>query len=326
MDDFIGKLTDDQTMSCSRLPALLGLSSYSSPNDELQKSIAALEGKPRTGSSAGEAADWGNELENTILTVMAKRLGVPVDTQITERLEHEVLPLQGSLDGVLEGDGRLIEHNPDRGIFVMNANSIVLDGPGVAESKLTSAPASDEPAPYRGPWQVQGLMMCGDTNWSALGILYRGTELRIYLAEADPAMQAKIADEVVDFERRVGLFRSDGVTDWYPPLDTNDAARTYSRGDDDVPPISLTGANSLRIAELIECKRTVKSMNSMITDLTLLIMDEMGSHTAAHAIDENGDQFAEIVWGMSAARREFTTPAKPPKRAKTLKIVEMNRG
>ncbi len=38
-----GKLTPDYMMSASRLPALLGLSRYQTPNDELQYSINAVQ-------------------------------------------------------------------------------------------------------------------------------------------------------------------------------------------------------------------------------------------------------------------------------------------
>lgn len=42
-----GKKTPDYMMSASRLPALLGLSKYQTPNDELQFSINAARGVPR---------------------------------------------------------------------------------------------------------------------------------------------------------------------------------------------------------------------------------------------------------------------------------------
>ena len=48
MKKYIGKITDDRVMSCSRLAALAGLSSYSTPNDELRKSIAAIDAKSST--------------------------------------------------------------------------------------------------------------------------------------------------------------------------------------------------------------------------------------------------------------------------------------
>jgi len=160
----------------------LGVSSFSTPNAGLKKSIAALDARAGGLSNPerepiGEAADWGNRLENDILREIAERLQCDIVDQITERLQHEELPLQGSLDGILAGDGRVIEHDPRTGIYAVGGDSITLDGPGVAEVKLTEVMLLDEPAAYRGPWQVQGLMMCTGYRWAAIGTLYRGTDL-----------------------------------------------------------------------------------------------------------------------------------------------------
>lgn len=67
-----------------------------------------------------------------------------------ERFDCKDLPLQGSMDGILEGDGRVIEHDPAAGIYVLNGSSVTLDGPGVAEAKLTRVSHLDTPAAYRG--------------------------------------------------------------------------------------------------------------------------------------------------------------------------------
>jgi len=44
--EFIGRLTDDAVMACSRFPALLGVSGFSTPNDVLRPIIAALDVHP----------------------------------------------------------------------------------------------------------------------------------------------------------------------------------------------------------------------------------------------------------------------------------------
>ncbi len=46
-----GKKTPDDIMSASRLPALLGLSRYATPNDELVYSINAIKGNEREDKS-----------------------------------------------------------------------------------------------------------------------------------------------------------------------------------------------------------------------------------------------------------------------------------
>ena len=55
----VSKVTPDTMMSASRLPGLMGLSKYQTPNDELLYSINALKGEPRP-DITNEAMVWGN--------------------------------------------------------------------------------------------------------------------------------------------------------------------------------------------------------------------------------------------------------------------------
>ncbi len=103
-----GKLTDDKEMSASRLPGLMGFSKYSSPNDELQFSINAIDGKERP-DIGNEAMGWGNTLEPVILEQAAQRLGIEdFYTQIGEPYKHPTMALQCSLDGVGFGVGQQV--------------------------------------------------------------------------------------------------------------------------------------------------------------------------------------------------------------------------
>ncbi len=120
-----GKLTDDRMMSASR------------PNDELQYSINAIDGKPRE-DIGNEAMGWGNTLEPVVLAEACKRLGIEqYDTNITKPFTTDLLALQCSLDGIAQGNGQTVTSNSDLGIFVVGQDSIVLDGPGVLEAKVT---------------------------------------------------------------------------------------------------------------------------------------------------------------------------------------------
>jgi len=328
-EKIIGKLSDDAVMSCSRLPALLGISGFSTPNDELRVSIAALDARAKglpdpQYESAGEAADWGSKLENEILRATAQRLKCDIDYQITERVQHEELRLQGSLDGILAGDGRVIEHDPSAGIYVVGADNITLEGPGIAEAKLTGVMPLDEPAPYRGPWQVQALMMCTGYKWAAIGTLYRGTELRIYLMSADPVMQSKIRGDVLDFAERLADYKKNGVVDWYPALSSNDARDTFRVVEDDLPAIQLDQEDSDLVMNLIAARQAQSAAKKLIEAAQTRIMDRMSLHPTAFATGEDGVVFAEVTWGMSAARKEYTVSAKPAKRAGTLKIKELD--
>ncbi len=65
----VGKLTPNDILSCSRLPAVLGFSKFRTANDELKVSIDALHGKEPEFIS-NEAMEWGNRLEKDILKPM----------------------------------------------------------------------------------------------------------------------------------------------------------------------------------------------------------------------------------------------------------------
>ncbi len=123
-----GKLTDDREMSASRLPGLMGFSKYSTPNDELQFSINAIDGKERP-DIGNEAMAWGNTLEPVILTQAAQRLGLEsFDVNITTPYTHPDIALQCSLDGVGFGNGQEITSDPDKGIYVIENAHVVHQG------------------------------------------------------------------------------------------------------------------------------------------------------------------------------------------------------
>ena len=322
---YIGKLTDDAVMSCSRLPALLGFSPWSSPNDELKSSLEARGYKfktPTAGFSGNEAADHGNNLEGYILIEGARRLGLEIDAEITERVEAKDIPLQGSLDGILYGNGRTLKTDPERGIYCYNADSVTLDGCGVAEAKLTNDMPGSQPRAYRGPWQCQGLQICTGYTWHAIFTFFRGTELRIFLGVGDAAAQAKIRHDVLDFQSRIDLFRQDGVTDWYPAMTPNDASNTYERVDDDLPELRLSGSVNDTARELLQLRRQKADIEKRIDAVQTEIMDHMGSHSVAWVMD--GDRAsAKLTWGMSPASKEYTVKARPAARGKSLRVKEM---
>ena len=222
-----GKLTDDKEMSASRLPGLMGFSKYSTPNDELQYSINAIDGKERP-DIGNEAMGWGNTLEPVILTEAAKRLGIEeFHTEIGEPYKHQTLALQCSLDGVGFGVGQQVFNDPDNGIFVVGQDSIVLDGPGVLEAKLTKTMPEDFPHLARGPIQLQGQMLVTGHKWGAVCVLYQGIELRVFLFAPHHETQKEIVKAVVAFEHKLHTYRETGAIDWYPPQSSRELDRIY---------------------------------------------------------------------------------------------------
>ena len=100
-----GKKTPDTMLSCSRLPAVMGLSKYSTPNDELELSIAAIRGEKRD-NKQNESMAWGDRLESMILRETAKRLELfELSTEFDSAFYHDTLPLACSLDGYAHGRG-----------------------------------------------------------------------------------------------------------------------------------------------------------------------------------------------------------------------------
>lgn len=212
----VGKVTPDTMMSASRLPGLFGVSKYSSPNKELAISMAALDGAERE-DITNEAMQWGNRLERMILEESANRLGLlsSLDTDWPDAQYHESWQLCCSLDGRVIGDGRTMRSDEECGIYVIGADEITLDGPGILEAKLTRVWPEKSPAIYRGPLQLQGQMAITGASWGAVCVLYQGVELRIFLFNQDLNVQAVIEEKVAEFAHKLSRYHATGEVDHY---------------------------------------------------------------------------------------------------------------
>lgn len=215
----VNKVTPDTMLSASRLPAVMGISRYQTPNDELEYSINALKGLERR-DIGNEAMAWGNLMEPLILEDAARRLELTdlVTDHPTARF-HETLPLCCSLDGTADGRGQVIRTDPAVGVYVIGQDSIQLDGVGVLEAKLTSMAPEDVPPLWRGPIQLQAQMDIVQAKWGAVATLYRGIELRVFLFAPHQPTVKKIAEVTTDFQRRLDAWQDTGTVDYYPPQD-----------------------------------------------------------------------------------------------------------
>jgi len=270
-----GKLTDDKSMSASRLPGLMGFSKYSTPNDELQFSINAIDGKERP-DIGNEAMGWGNTLEPVILEEAANRLGlIDVDTQINKAFTHEVIPLSCSLDGVGLGNGQEITTDPDKGIYVVGQDSIILEGPGVLEAKLTKTMPEDVPHLARGPIQLQGQMLVTGHKWGAVCVLYQGIELRVFLFAPHKETQAAIARAVHDFQDKLDKYTSTAEIDWYPPASSKELDRIYpNAANREEVELGQTVAELAR--GIMENKAAIRAAEASIETAEKLIKQELG--------------------------------------------------
>lgn len=314
-----GKLTDDKEMSASRLPGLMGFSKYSTPNDELQFSINAIDGKERP-DIGNEAMAWGNTLEPVILTQAAQRLGLEsFDVEITTPYTHPDIALQCSLDGVGFGNGQEITSDPDKGIYVIGQDAIVLDGPGVLEAKLTKTMPEDVPHLARGPIQLQGQMLVTGHKWGAVCVLYQGIELRVFLFARHLSTQQSIIEAVNHFDAKLLNYKETGAIDWYPPASSKEMDRMYptAASKEEVP----LDVQAERLAEqIMSAKSVIKEAESSIDNAEKQIKELMGQAEKGRA-----GRFV-ISWPMRnyKAAAERLVPAKPAYsvRQSTLSIKE----
>jgi predicted phage-related endonuclease len=131
------------------------------------------------------------------------------------------------LDGLGEGEGQTITHDPANGIYVVGQDSIVLRGTGVLEAKLTKAFPEDTPDLARGPIQLQGQLLVTGHQWGAVCVLYSGMQLRVFLFAVHYETQKAIAKAVLQFESKLDTYRRDGVLDWYAPATSIEVNRMF---------------------------------------------------------------------------------------------------
>lgn len=314
------KLTSDTMLSCSQLPAIMGYSKWASANDTLSFCMKSIQGEDAR-TPAGEAADWGNALEETIIAEMSKRLGLDYYIMPEKAFKHPNLPLAASADaiGTTPFDGLVIKHDPSKGIYVVGADQIILTGNGVLESKLTKM-APEETLPlYRGPIQVQGVMMCTGLKWAAIGCLYSGVELRIYLFAPHPATMDAIEVAANDFESRLENFRQTGEPAWYPPSDSKDADRVWPNAKDE--DIDLGDEFEHIASDIIAYKAEIKRMEEKMNEKEVKLKTMMQEFSSAKCGKWS------IKWPMRhyKATPEKITPAKEAYsiRQSTLTIKEV---
>ena len=314
----VGKITSDAKLTGHTAPVLTEESPYMSRNDLLAKILNAQgRGNYQTDTFSGnEATELGNDLEPFIIRKSVERLGFAAyDDEITEVYAFEDL-FEVSLDGVIFNKTKVI-HASDSIKLMNGQDSMTLEGDGVIESKLTSAPYTDVPPPYRGPRQLDMQMMCKGAKWGVIATLYQGTRLVLYVYEANQDRFDELIDAGKDFYRRL-----DGP-EWYPAVDGVDAAKVHSDADDSLPPMDLEPVADLAMT-YYDARRAAKAAEALAKSIEPKLMDALGNHESGILNDEFGNPLFEVKWPTRSfkAQPEKIVPAKPARveRQKSLTI------
>ncbi len=317
----IGKVTRNDMLSCSQLPALLGVDNYGkTPNDVLRRCQDAIDGIDDD-FEPNEAMGWGSRLELAIVEEAAERLGMDLRHGFTEAFTCLFAPLQCSLDAKITPilANQVIQTAPDRGIYVLNeSGKIETRGEGCLEAKLTSMAPEDSPPLHRGPLQLQGQMMCTGAKWGALATLYRGTEMRIFVFDRHEPTCASIEAKARDFEARLLTYRNTGQAEWYPLASAEDGSRTWPEVKREEIELPIEAAHL--IAALKRAKEMKEEADVLMGNATKDLMDMIGDAE----VGVYGS--TKVVWGSRSykAQPEKVTPAKAAYtiRNKTLSIKE----
>ena len=299
----VGKLTPNDILSCSRLPAVLGFSKFRTANDELKVSIDALHGKEPEFIS-NEAMEWGNRLEKDILKESATRLGLEsYDLEHDKAYFHKDIPLACSLDGTATGNDSVIYTDIDKGIYVMNKDFIKLSGTGILEAKLTGQEVENTPAVYRGVIQLQGQMDIMEASWGALCVLYKGTKLRIFLYEYNEDQVNMVRQAAIEFSEKLDKYKRDSEIDWYPLATSAEATRIFDQAEKEtveIPEIEI------QAEKIITLREAITEAEEAIDRLQRNIMDQMRDAEVC-----NAGRY-KISWPMRhyKAQPAKTVPAK----------------
>ena len=328
----VGKKTKDDMASCSILPGIAGIVPYENMSraNVLSRAIRANNGENvrdefNPGPATKRAMELGDLFENVILERCVSTLGLLMpDFDVDFAVQHEELPLQGSMDGfAFAGDKLRIEHDPANGIYVMGSNLAEMSGKVILECKVTRDYPEEEPKLYRGPMQLQGLMDIEGAKWGVLCVLYQSTTLRMFIYHRDEVMVKEIHKLVKDFDRRVKN------KDPYPPVNPDEALTIWQQAEVDAEPVELPEEAEDQI-ELIElASESIKKWTGIKGEATAKVMAMMEENPYGELWkSRQGEKVCyQVRWPMRhyKAQDEKVVPAKDAYsiRQKTLNIKEV---
>ena len=331
----VGKITDNKFLSGSQIAALMGDSSYFSPNKLLTHILGArgVHGFEMVDIERNEAMEWGDIHEPVIIKRTADILGIDKVTdkvRVPYHYYHEGKKLFSvSLDGILHVPSKKTITIDDRSTFAPQGLNIdfVIEGDGNLEVKTTKTYFRDVPQPYLGVWQLQAGLMATGRKWGIIAILYSGSQLCLYFYREDAKMQKEIIEKCKDFYMRLGAIGKGGeLSDYmYPSVDPKDLASVFNTHDSESPLVDLANVGD-EITEIMGLKKLIKTSQDKIDQLQAVVMKEMGNSEYGEVYDDLGETLFEVKWGTThyKAKPMKTVEAQPERfeRAKSLRIKE----
>lgn len=313
-EKIISKITRDDRVSHSLVPCLFDEGHFITKQEALHNCIRASEGENiRTPQTNRQLT--GSVLENPCLIEGCRRLGlVNVQAEITKKVEHPLLPLEGSLDGMAEAKNLKIENDPDKGIYIPNGSKIVVNGKCPIEVKCTSIRATDTPPNWLGVMQLKAAMSTTQSDFGVLIILFESTDLRVFVYRRDYKFEEELAEKVIDFDRRIK------EKDYFTPQISRDALVINKNAD---PDSVVNIEDNFHIEQYLELKQKIRDLEEQVDYHQSQIMYEMGN--ASKALNDD----YVVTWGMInyKAKPERVIPASDAYsiRRKTITVKRANK-
>lgn len=311
MSKVIGKITNDDMATHSLVPYLFDEGHFKTKQEVLDQCIRAKHGE-NVRSAQTLRQRTGDVLENPLIIEVAKRLGLSdVEIEVTEKVVHPFLPLEGSLDGIGYADNLLIKPDTENGIYTIGSSEILLNGKMPIEVKCSSQFPTDEPPNWLGVMQLKAAMSTIQAKAGILIILYQSTDLRVYIYQKDHEFEKQLAEKVIDFDRRIK------EEDYFTPQITRDAYVKHPEAIPDEVKILPEGTDTY-INQLLTTKDMIKKLQSTADALQAQIMDQMGNASEGRI----GEHIVHWKMRKFKAQPEKVVPAKDAYeiRSKTLTI------
>jgi hypothetical protein len=304
----MAKLSPDNHLSGSVLPAWLGFSPYQSPYDILERARAHNAGEPRPELDS-LPADIGSAIEPIILERGLRQLGIDpglvyhweVDGEEAAK-PHPQLALYYSDDGIIDlPEPMTIYTDAANGIYVMNDHGeIQIQGKIILEAKFTTVPKKlTDPPLHRGPLQLQAGMMCHQAEYGILFTCYGGRTIEIHVFPKHQDTTRLITQAVIDFETHM----DEGT--WPEPRNVEELGWKYN--DPDPEPETELSSDMAQVVEIFrDGVKAIKAGEDLKNDATEKLMAALGNHKVGAVYTPDGKQY-KVTWPWR------TTKAKPPK-------------